>query len=88
MSARRLTDVGLDTFGDLNAEDGQLVSQPTIRNRGGAVRAAEQVGFDLGSACHTPDDFPAMTAADVVLAAIAAPRTVAPHPSRSLGAVN
>jgi probable LLM family oxidoreductase len=64
---------GLDTFGDLNAEDGKPVSHAqTIRNVVEQGVLAEQVGLDFfGIGEHHTDDFP-MPAADVVLAAIAA----------------
>jgi probable LLM family oxidoreductase len=64
---------GLDTFGDLNHEDGQPVSHAqTIRNVVEQGVLAEQVGLDFfGIGEHHTDDFP-MPAADVVLAAIAA----------------
>jgi probable LLM family oxidoreductase len=70
---------GLDTFGDLNHEDGQPVSHAhTIRNVVEQGVLAEQVGLDFfGIGEHHTDDFP-MPAGDVVLAAIAA-RTARIH---------
>jgi probable LLM family oxidoreductase len=64
---------GLDTFGDLNAEDGKPVSHAqTIRDVVEQGVLAEQVGLDFfGIGEHHTDDFP-MPAGDVVLAAIAA----------------
>ena len=64
---------GLDTFGDLNHENGEPVSHAqTIRNVVEQGVLAEQVGLDFfGIGEHHTDDFP-MPAADVVLAAIAA----------------
>ena len=64
---------GLDTFGDLNREQGRPVSHAeTIRNVVEQGVLAEQVGVDFfGIGEHHTDDFP-MPAADVVLAAIAA----------------
>ncbi|HEV2954070.1 MAG TPA: LLM class flavin-dependent oxidoreductase [Candidatus Dormibacteraeota bacterium] len=64
---------GLDTFGDLNHEDGKPVSHAqTIRNVVEQGVLAEQVGLDFyGIGEHHTDDFP-MPAADVALAAIAA----------------
>ena len=63
---------GLDTFGDLNHEDGRAVSHAkTIRNVVEQGVLAEQVGLDFfGIGEHHTDEFP-MPAADVVLAAIA-----------------
>jgi len=63
---------GLDTFGDLNREDGRAVSHAqTFRNVVEQGVVAEQVGLDFfGIGEHHTDDFP-MPAADVVLAAIA-----------------
>jgi probable LLM family oxidoreductase len=63
---------GLDTFGDLNREDGRAVSHAkTIRNVVEQGVLAEKVGLDFfGIGEHHTDDFP-MPAADVVLAAIA-----------------
>ena len=65
--------LGLDTFGDLNREQGRPVSHAqTIRNVVEQGVLAEQVGVDFfGIGEHHTDDFP-MPAADVVLAAIAA----------------
>src|SRR5499427_2160293 len=64
---------GLDTFGDLNREQGRPVSHAqTIRNVVEQGVLAEHVGLDFfGIGEHHTDDFP-MPAADVVLAAIAA----------------
>ena len=64
---------GLDTFGDLNHEQGRPVSHArTIRNVVEQGVLAEQVGVDFfGIGEHHTGDFP-MPAADVVLAAIAA----------------
>ena len=64
---------GLDTFGDLNHENGEPVPHAqTIRNVLEQGVLAEQVGLDFfGIGEHHTDDFP-MPAADVVLAAIAA----------------
>ena len=64
---------GLDTFGDLNLENGEPVSHAqTIRNVVEQGVFAEQVGLDFfGIGEHHTNDFP-MPAADVVLAAIAA----------------
>src|SRR5260221_13254115 len=63
---------GLDTFGELNHEDGRAVSHAkTIRNVVEQGVLAEQVGLDFfGIGEHHTDEFP-MPAADVVLAAIA-----------------
>ncbi len=67
---------GLDTFGDLNHEDGKPVSHAqTIRNVVEQGVLADQVGLDFyGIGEHHTDDFP-MPAADVALAAIAARTT-------------
>ena len=64
---------GLDTFGDLNHEQGRRASHAqTIRNVVEQGVLAEQAGVDFfGIGEHHTDDFP-MPAADVVLAAIAA----------------
>jgi probable LLM family oxidoreductase len=64
---------GLDTFGDLNHENGRPVSHAqTIRNVVEQGVLAEQVGLDFfGIGEHHTDEFP-MPAADVVLSAIAA----------------
>jgi probable LLM family oxidoreductase len=70
---------GLDTFGDLNHEDGRPVSHAeTIRNVVEQGVLADQVGLDFfGIGEHHTDDFP-MSAGDVVLAGIAA-RTARIH---------
>jgi probable LLM family oxidoreductase len=65
---------GLDTFGDVtNDEDGRPITHAqTIRNLVEQGVLADQVGVDyLGIGEHHTDDFP-LSAADVVLAAIAA----------------
>ncbi|MDX6548580.1 MAG: hypothetical protein QOG33_2130 [Gaiellales bacterium] len=65
---------GLDTFGDVtNDQDGRPLSHAqTIRNLVDEGVLAEQVGLDFfGIGEHHTDDFP-LSAADVVLAAIAA----------------
>jgi len=64
---------GLDTFGDLNHEQGRPLSHAqTIRNVVEQGVLAEEVGIDFfGIGEHHTEDFP-MPAGDVVLAAIAA----------------
>jgi probable LLM family oxidoreductase len=71
---------GLDTFGDVTADaDGRSLSHAqTIRNLVDQGVRAEKVGIDFfGIGEHHTDDFP-LSAADVVLAAIAA-RTARIH---------
>jgi probable LLM family oxidoreductase len=71
---------GLDTFGDVtNDENDRPISHAqTIRNLVDQGVLADQVGIDfIGIGEHHTDDFP-LSAADVVLAAIAA-RTTAIH---------
>jgi probable LLM family oxidoreductase len=66
--------LGLDTFGDVSSDEkGQPISHAqTIRNLVDHGVLAEQVGVDFfGIGEHHTDDFP-LSAADVVLAAIAA----------------
>jgi probable LLM family oxidoreductase len=66
--------LGLDTFGDVSSDEkGQPISHAqTIRNLVEHGVLAEQVGVDFfGIGEHHTDDFP-LSAADVVLAAIAA----------------
>lgn len=68
------TTFGLDTFGDVTqGADGQLLAQPeVIRNVVAEGVLADEVGVDaFGVGEHHRDDF-AVTAPDVVLAAIAA----------------
>jgi probable LLM family oxidoreductase len=65
---------GLDTFGDVthDAEDRPLSHAQTIRNLVDQGVLADQVGLDfIGIGEHHTDDFP-LSAADVVLSAIAA----------------
>src|SRR5438094_8049412 len=65
---------GLDTFGDVthDADDRPLTHAQTIRNLVEQGVFADQVGIDfIGIGEHHTDDFP-LSAADVVLAAIAA----------------
>jgi len=65
---------GLDTFGDVthDADDRPLTHAQTIRNLVEQGVLADQVGIDfIGIGEHHTDDFP-LSAADVVLAAIAA----------------
>lgn len=67
-------ELGLDTFGDVTVdEDGSLVSQPqVIRDVVAEAVLADQLGLDfIGLGEHHRDDF-AISAPDVVLAAIAA----------------
>jgi len=69
--------LGLDTFGDVTHDDaGQPISHAqTIRNLVEQGVLADQVGVDFfGIGEHHTDDFP-LSAADVVLAAIAARTT-------------
>jgi probable LLM family oxidoreductase len=71
---------GLDTFGDVthDEEDRPLSHAQTIRNLVEQGVLADQVGIDfIGIGEHHTDDFP-LSAADVVLAAIAA-RTARIH---------
>ena len=68
---------GIDTFGDRTSDDeGRLQSHAqTIRNLVEQGVLADQVGIDfIGIGEHYTDDFP-LSAADVVLAAIAARTT-------------
>jgi alkanesulfonate monooxygenase SsuD/methylene tetrahydromethanopterin reductase-like flavin-dependent oxidoreductase (luciferase family) len=68
---------GIDTFGDRTSdEEGRLQTHSqTIRNVVEQGVLAEQVGVDfIGTGEHHTDDFP-LSAADVVLAAIAARTT-------------
>jgi probable LLM family oxidoreductase len=68
---------GLDTFGDVthDAEDSPISHAQTIRNLVEHGVLADQVGVDfIGIGEHHTDDFP-LSAADVVLAAIAARTT-------------
>jgi probable LLM family oxidoreductase len=66
-------ELGLDTFGDVTAGDGRLLSQAeVIRNVVEEAVLADEVGIDfVGVGEHHRDDF-AVTAPEVVLAAIAA----------------
>src|SRR5256886_1697331 len=69
--------LGLDTFGDVthDEDDRQLSHAQTIRNLVEQGVLADQVGVDFfGIGEHHTDDFP-LSAADVVLAAIAARTT-------------
>src|SRR6266581_2095446 len=71
---------GLDTFGDVTHDenDRPISHAKTIRNLVEQGVLADQVGIDfIGIGEHHTDDFP-LSAADVVLAAIAA-RTTAIH---------
>src|SRR5260221_12994410 len=68
---------GLDTFGDVthDADDRPLSHAQTIRNLVEQGVRAEEAGVDfIGIGEHHTDDFP-LSAADIVLAAIAARTT-------------
>ena len=73
MPDKQQIELGLDTFGDVTIDkDGKLLSQPQVlRNLIDEGVLADQVGIDfIGVGEHHRDDF-AVSAPDVVLAAIA-----------------